>query len=58
VEIAAISGENSRRQSTGSKASPCEVEIGALYHGKVTRSWASGGAFVDACRKEGLVPNW
>jgi DNA polymerase III epsilon subunit family exonuclease len=55
VEIAAISGENSRKAITWIESLTREVEIGALYLGKVTRIMGFG-AFVEILPgKEGLV---
>jgi DNA polymerase III epsilon subunit family exonuclease len=55
VEIAAVSGENSRKAITWIESLTREVEIGALYLGKVTRIM-SFGAFVEILPgKEGLV---
>ncbi len=55
VEIAAVSGENSRKAITWIQSLTQEVEIGALYLGKVTRIM-SFGAFVEILPgKEGLV---
>jgi DNA polymerase III epsilon subunit family exonuclease len=55
VEIAAISGENSRKAIQWIESLTREVEIGALYLGKVTRIM-SFGAFVEILPgKEGLV---
>jgi DNA polymerase III epsilon subunit family exonuclease len=55
VEIAAVSGENSRKAIQWIESLPREVEIGALYLGKVTRIMGFG-AFVEILPgKEGLV---
>jgi len=55
VEIAAVSGENSRKAITWIESLTREVEIGALYLGTVTRIM-SFGAFVEILPgKEGLV---
>ncbi len=55
VEIAAISGENSRKAIQWIESLTREVEIGALYLGKVTRIMGFG-AFVEILPgKEGLV---
>jgi DNA polymerase III epsilon subunit family exonuclease len=55
VEIAAISGENSRKAIQWIESLTKEVEIGALYLGKVTRIMGFG-AFVEILPgKEGLV---
>ena len=55
VEIAAVSGENSRKAINWIESLTREVEIGALYLGKVTRIM-SFGAFVEILPgKEGLV---
>ena len=55
VEIAAVSGENSRKAIQWIESLPREVEVGALYLGKVTRSMGFG-AFVEILPgKEGLV---
>ena len=55
VEIAAVSGENSRKAITWIESLTREVEIGALYLGKVTRIMGFG-AFVEILPgKEGLV---
>ncbi len=55
VEIAAVSGENSRKAITWIESLTREVEIGALYLGKVTRLMTFG-AFVEILPgKEGLV---
>jgi polyribonucleotide nucleotidyltransferase len=55
VEIAAISGENSRKAITWIESLTREVEVGALYLGKVTRIMGFG-AFVEILPgKEGLV---
>ncbi len=55
VEIAAVSGENSRKAITWIESLTREVEVGALYLGKVTRLM-SFGAFVEILPgKEGLV---
>ncbi len=55
VEIAAISGENSRRAIQWIESLTREVEIGSLYLGKVTRIMGFG-AFVEILPgKEGLV---
>ena len=55
VEIAAVSGENSRKASQWIESLTREVEIGALYLGKVTRIMGFG-AFVEILPgKEGLV---
>jgi len=55
VEIAAVSGENSRKAIQWIESLTREVEIGALYLGKVTRIM-SFGAFVEILPgKEGLV---
>jgi DNA polymerase III epsilon subunit family exonuclease len=55
VEIAAISGENSRKAIQWIESLTREVEIGALYLGRVTRIMGFG-AFVEILPgKEGLV---
>jgi DNA polymerase III epsilon subunit family exonuclease len=55
VEIAAVSGENSRKAINWIESLTREVEIGALYLGKVTRIMGFG-AFVEILPgKEGLV---
>jgi DNA polymerase III epsilon subunit family exonuclease len=55
VEIAAVSGENSRKAITWIESLTREVEIGSLYLGKVTRIMGFG-AFVEILPgKEGLV---
>jgi DNA polymerase III epsilon subunit family exonuclease len=55
VEIAAVSGENARKAITWIESLTREVEIGALYLGKVTRIMGFG-AFVEILPgKEGLV---
>jgi DNA polymerase III epsilon subunit family exonuclease len=55
VEIAAVSGENSRKAITWIESLTREVEIGALYLGKVTRIMGFG-AFVEILPgKEGPV---
>src|ERR1035437_3624398 len=55
VEIAAISGENSRKAIQWIESLTRDVEIGALYLGKVTRIMTFG-AFVEILPgKEGLV---
>ena len=55
VEIAAVSGENSRKAITWIESLTRDVEIGALYLGKVTRIMGFG-AFVEILPgKEGLV---
>jgi polyribonucleotide nucleotidyltransferase len=55
VEIAAVSGENSRKAITWIESLTREVEVGALYLGKVTRIMGFG-AFVEILPgKEGLV---
>jgi polyribonucleotide nucleotidyltransferase len=55
VEIAAISGENSRKAIQWIESLTRDVEIGALYLGKVTRIMGFG-AFVEILPgKEGLV---
>jgi polyribonucleotide nucleotidyltransferase len=55
VEIAAISGENSRKAIQWIESLTREVEVGSLYLGKVTRLM-SFGAFVEILPgKEGLV---
>ena len=55
VEIAAISGENARKAIQWIESLTREVEIGALYLGKVTRIMGFG-AFVEILPgKEGLV---
>jgi polyribonucleotide nucleotidyltransferase len=55
VEIAAVSGENSRRAIQWIESLTREVEVGALYLGRVTRIM-SFGAFVEILPgKEGLV---
>ncbi len=55
VEIAAISGENSRKAIQWIESLTREVEVGALYLGKVTRIMGFG-AFVEILPgKEGLV---
>jgi len=55
VEIAAISGENSRKAINWIESLTREVEVGSLYLGKVTRIMGFG-AFVEILPgKEGLV---
>ena len=55
VEIAAVSGENARKAIAWIESLTKEVEVGALYLGKVTRLM-SFGAFVEILPgKEGLV---
>jgi polyribonucleotide nucleotidyltransferase len=55
VEVAAISGENSRKAINWIESLTREVEVGALYLGKVTRLMTFG-AFVEILPgKEGLV---
>jgi polyribonucleotide nucleotidyltransferase len=55
VEIAAVSGENSRKAIQWIESLTREVEIGALYLGKVTRIMGFG-AFVEILPgKDGLV---
>ncbi|HEX9044408.1 MAG TPA: polyribonucleotide nucleotidyltransferase [Candidatus Limnocylindrales bacterium] len=55
VEIAAVSGENSRRAIQWIESLTREVEVGALYLGRVTRIMGFG-AFVEILPgKEGLV---
>ena len=55
VEIAAVSGENSRKAIQWIESLTREVEIGSLYLGKVTRIMGFG-AFVEILPgKEGLV---
>jgi polyribonucleotide nucleotidyltransferase len=55
VEIAAVSGENSRKAITWIESLTREVEVGSLYLGKVTRIMGFG-AFVEILPgKEGLV---
>jgi DNA polymerase III epsilon subunit family exonuclease len=55
VEIAAVSGENSRKAIQWIESLTREVEVGALYMGKVTRIMGFG-AFVEILPgKEGLV---
>ena len=55
VEIAAVSGENARKAIQWIESLTREVEIGALYLGKVTRIMGFG-AFVEILPgKEGLV---
>ena len=55
VEIAAVSGENSRKAIEWIESLTREVEVGALYLGKVTRLMGFG-AFVEILPgKEGLV---
>ena len=55
VEIAAISGENARKAINWIEGLTREVEVGALYLGKVTRIMGFG-AFVEILPgKEGLV---
>ncbi len=55
VEIAAVSGENARKAITWIESLTREVEVGALYMGKVTRIMGFG-AFVEILPgKEGLV---
>ncbi|HEU4671976.1 MAG TPA: polyribonucleotide nucleotidyltransferase [Candidatus Limnocylindrales bacterium] len=55
VEIAAVSGENSRKAITWIESLTREVEVGGLYLGKVTRIMPFG-AFVEILPgKEGLV---
>ena len=55
VEIAAVSGENSRKAINWIESLTREVEIGALYLGKVTRLM-NFGCFVEILPgKEGLI---
>ena len=55
VEIAAVSGENARKAIDWIESLTREVEVGALYLGKVTRIMGFG-AFVEIMPgKEGLV---
>jgi DNA polymerase III epsilon subunit family exonuclease len=55
VEIAAVSGENARKAIAWIESLTREVEVGALYMGKVTRIMGFG-AFVEILPgKEGLV---
>ena len=55
VEIAAVSGENSRKAIQWIESLTRDVEVGALYMGKVTRIMGFG-AFVEILPgKEGLV---
>jgi polyribonucleotide nucleotidyltransferase len=55
VEIAAVSGENSRKAINWIEGLTREVEVGSLYLGKVTRIMGFG-AFVEILPgKEGLV---
>ncbi len=55
VEIAAVSGENSRKAVTWIESLTREVEVGSLYLGKVTRLMTFG-CFVEILPgKEGLV---
>ncbi|HUP54803.1 MAG TPA: polyribonucleotide nucleotidyltransferase [Methylomirabilota bacterium] len=55
VEIAAVSGENSRKAIDWINSLTREVEVGSLYMGKVTRIMGFG-AFVEILPgKEGLV---
>ena len=55
MEIAAVSGENSRKAINWIESLTREVEIGSLYLGKVTRIMGFG-AFVEILPgKEGLV---
>ena len=55
VEIAAVSGENARKAINWIESLTREVEVGALYLGKVTRLMTFG-AFVEILPgKEGLV---
>ncbi len=55
VEIAAVSGENSRKAIQWIESLTREVEVGSLYLGKVTRLMTFG-AFVEILPgKEGLV---
>jgi polyribonucleotide nucleotidyltransferase len=55
VEIASVSGENSRKAIQWIESLTREVEVGALYLGKVTRIMGFG-AFVEILPgKEGLV---
>jgi DNA polymerase III epsilon subunit family exonuclease len=55
VEIAAVSGENSRKAIQWIESLTREVEVGALYLGRVTRIMGFG-AFVEILPgKEGLV---
>jgi len=55
VEIAAVSGENARKAITWIESLTRDVEVGALYLGKVTRIMGFG-AFVEILPgKEGLV---
>ncbi len=55
VEIAAVSGENSRKAITWIESLTREVEVGSLYLGKVTRLMTFG-CFVEILPgKEGLI---
>ena len=55
VEIAAVSGDNARKAITWIESLTRDVEIGALYLGKVTRLM-NFGAFVEILPgREGLV---
>src|SRR4026208_1007387 len=55
VEIAAVSGENARKAITWIESLTRDVEVGALYLGKVTRLM-NFGAFVEILPgKEGLA---
>ena len=55
VEIAAVSGENARKAINWIESLTREVEVGAIYLGKVTRLMTFG-AFVEILPgKEGLV---
>ena len=56
VEIAAVSGENSRKAINWIESLTREVEIGALYLGKVTRLMTLRRASSRSCPgKEGLI---
>ena len=55
VEIAAVSGENSRKAIQWIESLTREVEVGALYLGKVTRIMGFGSFVEILPGKEGLV---
>jgi polyribonucleotide nucleotidyltransferase len=55
VEIAAVSGENSRKAIQWIESLTREVEVGSLYLGKVTRIMGFGALRRDPAGKEGLV---
>ena len=55
VEIAAVSGENSRKAIQWIESLTREVEIGSLYLGKVTRIMGFGAFVKILPGKEGLV---